>query len=229
MLSSVFTYRGNDWPDMSEYVVHLTKGSDPRTAFYSILTSGVIRASSASGIARDVHGMGQVAACFSEIPVREVDRLADRYSPYGLGFHHKTLIRQRGARVWYVELDEFTANRLVSLRDHHVALNDPTDPFWDVAPFIDRPGIYGNGTPYRFEWEREWRVPREEMWFGAVEIAFLFAPEEEHATLTGWLPTTPVANDKKVITPPIFDPRWSDDRLYTAFAQHLQTTGPSAS
>ena len=99
-LSTMFKYRGNDWPDMSEYVVHLTKGPDPRTAFYSILTSGVIRVGTASGLARDVPAMGQVAACFSDVPVYEVDRLASRYSAYGIGFHHETLVRQGGARVW---------------------------------------------------------------------------------------------------------------------------------
>jgi hypothetical protein len=166
--------------------------------------------------------MNQTAACFSEIPVQEVDRLANRYSAYGLGFHHDTLVRQGGARVWYVELDRSIALHLAALKDQHEQMNNPADPFWAIAPFIERPGVYGNGARYEFEWEREWRVARANMWFAAREIAFIFAPETEHATLAGWLPTAPVANDRQVVTPPILDPRWPDDQLFTAFAQHFQ-------
>jgi hypothetical protein len=206
---------------MSDYVVHLTKGADPRSAFYSILLTGIINATAPSGIARDLANMNQNAAGFSEIPVQEVDRLANRYSAFGLGFHHNALVRQGGARVWYVELDRQVAAHLAALKDHHAQMNDPTDPFWAIAPFIERPGIYGNGTRYEFEWEREWRVARENMWFAAHEIAFIFAPEREHATLYAWLPTAPVASDRQLVTPPILDPCWPDDRLFTAFAQHF--------
>jgi hypothetical protein len=131
---------------MSDYVVHLTKGADPRSAFYSILLTGIINATAPSGIARDLANMNQNAAGFSEIPVQEVDRLANRYSAFGLGFHHNALVRQGGARVWYVELDRQVAAHLAALKDHHAQMNDPTDPFWAIAPFIERPGIYGNGS-----------------------------------------------------------------------------------
>jgi hypothetical protein len=209
---------------MSDYVVHLTKGVDARTAFYNILISGVISATAPSGIARDIAGMNQVAACFSEIPVREVDRLANRYSPYGLGFHHETLIRQGGARVWYVDLDRTVASNLVLLRDQHAQRIDPADPFWAVAPFIERPGVYGNGTRYQFEWEREWRVARSDMWFAGREIVFVFAPQEEHETLAGWLPRATVTYDHQVVSPLVLDPRWPDDQLFTAFARHMELT-----
>jgi hypothetical protein len=204
---------------MSEYVVHLTKGPDSRQAFYSILLTGVINAATPCGIARELASMNQTASCFSEIPVQEVCRLASRYSAYGLGFHHDTLLRQGGARVWYVDLDRPLAQCLDALKDQHVRMNDPADPFWSIAPYIERPGVYGNGVRYQFEWEREWRVARSDMWFAAGEIAFIFAPEYEHPTLVDWLPTVTLASDRKRATPPILDPRWPDDQLFGAFAR----------
>jgi hypothetical protein len=61
------------------------------------------------------------------------------------------------------------------------------------------------------------------MLFTAVEIAFLFAPEHEHPVLAGWLPSAPVAFDRKLINPLILDPTWPDDRLFAAFTQYLRT------
>ena len=184
---------------MSEYVVHLTKGPSARDAFYAILATE----SSGPRADRESHEtlmVSQAAACFSEIPVRMIDRLAYRDSPYGVGFHQEVLVRQRGARVWYVELDHGLATSLILLRDEHAARRDPADPFWDVAPFIERPGTYGNGAAYRFEWEREWRVAGTDMWFAAREIAFMFAPEEEHQALAAWLAGAPVGADRQTVS-----------------------------
>ena len=36
------------------------------------------------------------------------------------------------------------------------AKSDSSDPFWQLAPFIDAPGVYGK-SKYLFDWEREWR------------------------------------------------------------------------
>jgi hypothetical protein len=56
---------------------------------------------------------------------------------------------------------------------------DSTHPTWRLTPFVDFPGAYG-ATAYRFEWEREWRVPAG-LAFGPDDVAFLFIPEGLHA------------------------------------------------
>ena len=56
---------------------------------------------------------------------------------------------------------------------------DPTDAVWAITPFVDYPGEYG-GSQYRFEWEREWRVPGG-LAFSPDDVAFLFIPEDLHA------------------------------------------------
>ena len=207
-------YRGNDWPDMSEHVVHLTKnGTQPaRDAFFNILMSGIVEARSPMGIARHLQvPRSQNAACFSEVPVPGMSRIAQRLSSYGFGVHQDVLIRQEGARVWYVDLDKSISAYLNLVVEEHLQRADPADPFWTVTPFWEKPGMYGV-TPYRFEWEREWRVPAN-MWFLAREVSFVVAPQIEHAVLAPWLASNPLGVDRQPVTAPLVDPRWSSDAI----------------
>ena len=104
-------YRGHDdWRDMSDYVVHFTKlnnGVSSYDGMLGILASGKIEARSKFGCATNVNGLGesQRCACFSEIPLDMLDRLVDRRSKYGIGFHQHTVIPKGGARVWYLDPD----------------------------------------------------------------------------------------------------------------------------
>jgi hypothetical protein len=50
-----------------------------------------------------------------------------------------------------------------------------TDDIWKLTPFVDFPGTYGSAQ-YRFEWEREWRVPHG-LTLQPDDVAFLFVPE----------------------------------------------------
>jgi hypothetical protein len=50
-----------------------------------------------------------------------------------------------------------------------------SDAIWKQTPFVDFPGTYGSAQ-YRFEWEREWRVPHG-VTFQPDDVAFLFIPE----------------------------------------------------
>ena len=61
-----------------------------------------------------------------------------------------------------------------------------------MTPFIDKVGEFPDGTVYRFEWEREWRVPRR-LDLGVVHPAFLFAPAAEHTQLVADLTVRGVA------------------------------------
>jgi hypothetical protein len=70
-----------------------------------------------------------------------------------------------------------------ALFDQKVHGIDEADPFWRITPFVDRPG---DQPAYRFEWEREWRVPRLELQFEVTDVAFVFAPADQHAEIRQW-------------------------------------------
>ena len=84
-----------------------------------------------------------------------------------------------GTPLWYVDRDSPQAEAVRKMIQAKVAAGvDPADPFWKLTPFLDHPGVY-NGRPYRFEWEREWRVAGD-VHFEPEDVAFLFIPEELH-------------------------------------------------
>jgi len=216
----ILGYRGNpDWRDMSEYVVHFTKDSDDASALENlqqILEDQDIRASGPFGWAKGLNALGdsQKVACFSEIPLDLLDRLVDRRSSYGLGFHQRTLLDAGGARVWYVDrhsqIGEVLDTRLMAL----VESRDWDDDLWSLTPFIDQPYDAPTGG-YRFEWEREWRVPGG-LQFDLDEVAFVFVPEEEHGFLRDYI-TQYLDRDQVALGPGLVDPLWDADSLQRAF------------
>lgn len=127
----------------------------------SILFSGELRPGPAPlGAARKLSELGdsQRVVCFSEIPLDMLDRLVERRSRYGIAFRKDVLVAKGGTPLWYVDSDSPQAAAVREIIQDRIADGiDPADPFWKLTPFIDHPGIY-NGRPYRFEWEREWRV-----------------------------------------------------------------------
>jgi hypothetical protein len=172
------------------------------------------------GLARKENApWSQNAACFSEVPVRLISRLTQRRSSYGLGFTQALLSERGGCRVWYVDLKSVNGIYLDHLMTRHRELADPHDPFWRLTPFIDRPGDYA-GIPYRFEWEREWRV-QEGFRFNAADVGFVFAPGVDHATLRGWLSSEQFGRDRQSITAPLIDPTWPDDQILATFQQRM--------
>jgi hypothetical protein len=226
-------YRGNSkWRDMSEYAVHFTKGSDRATAYEvvtKILGEGRIEPSRPLGAARYLLGLGdsQKPACFSEIPLDLLDRLIRRRSPYGIGFRHDLLVAQGGARVWYLDKDGPASAAFEEvIRARMVGGGiDPEDPLWRLTPFIDYPGEYG-WTQYRFEWEREWRVPGG-LDFGPDEVAFLFLPEEEHPNARSFLREVLEDNGRPAYVVPCIDPRWDLDTIQESLG-HLNRSSPLA-
>jgi hypothetical protein len=154
-------------------------------------------------------------ACFSEIPLGLLDRLVERRSRYGFGFRQDVLLAAGGARVWYIDNDTPVAQAFRRLRQRDIVPWDGESPLWELTPFVDFPGEYG-GTMYRFEWEREWRVPGR-FTFTRENVAFLLAPEAEHTALRRALAG---------YTCPYFDPLWRLDRIQQAVA--ALPTGPQA-
>jgi len=173
---------------MSEYVVHFTRDIDDRSAsatLYLILNAGRLEPGRRPfGAARNLDALvdSQRVVYFSEIPLDRLDRLvARRRSRYGVGFNQDWITQAGGARVWYVDRDSAAHTAFQELFRQRFRPWDANDPFWALTPFVDFPGEYGD-TSYRFEWEREWRVPGS-VGFSPENVAFLFGPEEAHGEM----------------------------------------------
>jgi hypothetical protein len=91
---------------------------------------------------------------------------------------------------------------------------DQRSDWHKVTPFIDKVGEVPDGSVYRFEWEREWRVPRR-LDLGVGCPAFLFAPAAEHARLAADL-----TGRTRYGLPPLLDPKWDERALQAALAKH---------
>ncbi len=208
---------------MSEYAVHFTKEGD--TTAYStmlkILSSGTLVPGGPFGAARGLGALGETqrSVCFSEIPLDQLDRLVERRSQYGIAFRQDFLIRSGGGRVWYVDEGGPLAQvvrGMVSARA--VPGMQPEDPFWKLTPFIDFPGSsYG----YRFEWEREWRVPSA-LSFTPDDVAFLFIPEALHESARSFFMNALDEGLGPAYLCAYLDPLWTDAQLQDAFASIAQ-------
>jgi hypothetical protein len=204
---------------MSEYAVHFTKDGD-MSAYSTMLRirgSGTLLAGRTFGAARGLAALGdtQRAVCFSEVPLDRRDRLIERRSFYGIAFHQDLLVRAGGNRVWYVDeqgpvaqvVRGMVTNRAVPGMNIH-------DVFWQITPFIDFPSdTYG----YRFEWEREWRVPSA-LHFKPDDVAFLFIPEALHAQARTFFTDAHEDHIGPAYLCPYLDPLWKDDQVQAAFA-----------
>jgi hypothetical protein len=208
---------------MSEYVVHFTKDAFPDSNAYSVMMNILwerrINPSGPFGAARHLPVLGdsQRAACFSEIPLDLLVRLIDRRSLYGIGFSQDVVIARGGGRVWYLDRSSRAARAFRAMVDN--ASSDPVNvvaPIWRLTPFVDYPGAYG-ATQYRFEWEREWRVPGG-LAFDVEDVAFLFLPEEHHARARTFFEEVYRDNDGPAYLCPYIDPRWGMERIQSAFA-----------
>jgi hypothetical protein len=218
-------YIDRSWRDMSEYAVHFTKAFEGRDAYenmWRIVQEGLLRAGpDAFGAARRVDGArpSQRSACFSEIPLDLLPRLVKRRNSLcGIVFTQAFLLSRGGARVWYVGNGGSVAKALRALIDERRKARDADDPFWALTPFIDFPGDYGGG-PYRFEWEREWRVPGG-MSFHPSDVSFLLLPEEKHAVAR--------RSSFKALKCPLIDPLWPPELIHGYLPQPSLPVSTSA-
>jgi hypothetical protein len=219
-----FGYRGNDtWRDMSEFVVHFTSGGDDSDGYndvIDILGSGVIEARNEFGMARKMTKVEptQECACFSEIPLEYLDRLTERRgSLYGLAFRKEFITAAGGGPVWYVEQASTLGRWVEATKDTALDPFVADHPIWHLTPFIERPGKYGR-TEYRFEWEREWRVPGG-LPFTPADVAFLFIPERLHEAALKFFSEAYEQNTGPAYLCPYIDPKWDLDQLHEEFAK----------
>jgi len=110
-----------------------------------------------------------MSACFSEVPIDQIDRLAARRGRYGIGFRRSFVQSKGGGRVWYAEEPQ---RSLVFDSFNHIYRTDTarTNPLRKLTPFID-----DVSPAYDFTWEREWRVPGG-LSFELSDVAFLVRP-----------------------------------------------------
>lgn len=182
----------------------------------SILFDGCLRRGEKPfGAARrldDQLGGSQRVVCFSETPLDMLSRLVERRSRYGIGFRKDVLVGKGGTPLWYVDRESPQAAAIdTMIRTASESELDPNAPIWHLTPFIDQPGVY-NGRPYRFEWEREWRVVGD-VRFEPDEVAFLFIPEEHHKGARQFFADAEIEHSGPVYQCAFIDAAWSIERI----------------
>ncbi len=135
-------------PDMTPFLIHLTKSNEETSAFdnlVNILKSGLIKTTDGTGFIKG----GCRAACFMEVPISALKysltkENKKRYEPYGI-FCSIPYSYYAGARpVLYLSNNE--AQHMI-----------PEEEMWRVVRFeIQESGYF---TDWRFE--REWRCPTD--------------------------------------------------------------------
>lgn len=164
----------DSWLDMSPFVVHFTTSSEGRSAYdnsMSILSGRTIEARNRFGTGR-TFDVAPKSVCFSEIPLHNLARMANKRGSYGIGFRKEFLVQRDGGPIMYAYKDTAQAKALRGLVAK--AKNQPDDPVWKIAPFVDQPGKYGFAEDF-YEWEREWRHVGN-FAFNGTEAAFLIIP-----------------------------------------------------
>lgn len=223
--------KGNtDWLDLSDYVVHFTKGGDDAgyKTIMSILGDRVlIRGSVAFGAAREISEVAesQRCVCFSEVPLGFLERLASRRrSSYGIIFTKQFLLEKGGAPLWYLEQGTAPQQAMVALiKAHRSNGTNPGDPLWTITPLVDFPSGPTSSYKYDFRWEREWRVASD-VAFIESDVAALLIPEHLHDNARGFFMTAVNENIGPGYFCPYIDPTWSVEHVRAALSSSPQSS-----
>lgn len=141
--------------DISEYLIHFTKGDDEHAAFDRIRT--ILAEQRLVGSSNNIRG-GHKCVCFSEAPLAALEKgllnssAYSRYSPFGILFNKIWIYEQGGRPVIYQLRDEYE-----QLPESHSWRHVTYDPV--SKPTVD------------FTWEREWRISAEELRFDGSHAA----------------------------------------------------------
>lgn len=205
----------DSWLDMSPFVVHFTTSSEGRSAYdnaISILAGRRIEARNRFGTGKNFP-VAPKSVCFSEIPLHNLARMADKRGSYGIGFRKEFLVQRDGGPIMYAYKDTAQAKALRGLVAK--AKKQPDDPIWKIAPFVDQPGKYGF-TEYFYEWEREWRHVGN-FAFNEKDAAFLIIPEDLHSAARGFFNAAEADNIGPNYKCPFIDPYWDLEKVKAAF------------
>ncbi|MCE9666475.1 abortive infection system antitoxin AbiGi family protein [Myxococcus stipitatus] len=221
-------YQANpQWRDMSDFVVHFTKPGPPFGDAYQNMmnilgTRTLIPGAEGFGLARReaVVAERHRSVCFSEIPLDQLKRLVHRRSLYGIGFSKSFVLSQGGGPVWYVQYASPAHRALKHQVDAALATPEPEQhPLWSMTPFVDVQGDTHNAPySYRFDWEREWRVPGL-LRFTEYDVAVLFLPEEQHSIARDFFAWAVREKAGPGYFCPCLDPLWSAEQISDALAR----------
>jgi hypothetical protein len=227
-----------DFEDMSPWAVHFVRPSPSalspdgeESGYYSvmqILFEGRINpVLDPHGVAWEIpelHDLNR-PACFSEVPLHLLKRLAKTRSEYGIGFSQRFLRSKGGSRLWYVEDDSEAATAIKKVVAHHISDGvDSDDPLWRVTPFID---LATTKTAFGdYLWEREWRVPGG-LDFQPDDVAFLFIPEELHDKARQFFTDVEVEGSGPAYLCPYIDVKWDRERIEKELSEDPAQLEPS--
>lgn len=204
-----------NWEDMSNYLVHFTRGGDRSEDYRTMLSIYRRRRlipGAEVGIGRRVAPdlSSQRAICFSEIPPGQWHRLSERHQTrYGIGFRKQFVVNKGGGPIWYVYNKTPQWQSLQQIMQE--SQGEPAAPIWKLTPLIDAPGEY-SGRRYYFEWEREWRYVGQ-FSFEIDDVAFLLIPEELHQAARTFFEDVCRENIGPAYFCPYVDPTWERDRI----------------
>ena len=117
--------------------------------------------------------------------------------------------------MWYAPKDGPQAEAIKRLMEiARFQLTVDHEHIWSLTPFIDFPGDYPTG-PYRFEWEREWRL-RGDLHFNERDVAFLVIPERFHSAARSFFEQAIAEYIGPGYLCPYIDPTWSWERVQNA-------------
>jgi hypothetical protein len=206
--------------DLSTFLVHLTKGDDPKSTLMSILGDKRLKAVSPMGWARlEATSLGpdaeksQRVVCFSETPLDQIySMFADiarrdvKLKPYGVAFT-KMVARRKGTNpVWYVDMTPgytWTISAALNTIRSEATKSEASfiaHPGASIFPFCEAMGTWNEQSQREFWWEREWRHVGDFSFFRS-EVALVLCPEADHG-------------DFEAIAPgKVIDPSWSLERI----------------
>jgi len=217
-------YGHRDWQDLSEFVVHFTKGSDKDgyDAIISILWQRILkRGPKPFGAARgQAPADSQRAVCFSEIPLGFLSRLVERRkSPYGIAFRKRFVLDTGGGPVWYVERGSPPHAALRRLMGATGSAGPESDAWavWNLTPYVDVTSDPAAPYTYDFRWEREWRTTTD-VAFEVDDVAFLFIPEALHGNAAKFFREAVDENRGPGYFCPFVDPLWPIEKVAAALA-----------
>jgi hypothetical protein len=201
------TQKHRDARDLSDYLVHMTTSP---AALASIITSGRIEARNPFGLGCGLHMVEDKhkAACFTEMPLSELDRLRERRKSWGIAFKREFVLKQGGQRVWYLDIDKAPYHAIHGLKESAFESRDWDNPIWNITPFVDQ---WNPEKNYTFDWEREWRV-----------VGGLRFDHEDVVLLIGLDGVDPLFHEKISIGAPYYDAR---EETYQWFGDTIPEVG----
>lgn len=143
--------------DLSNYLVHWTKGLDEEAAFLTLRT--IVSERRIVGSNGHIKG-GFNCVCFTEAPEVAFHQMAGRYLPFGIRISKKWLFSLGGRPVIYQSANEYDL-----LAAEHRWRHVRYEP--DQIPPID------------FSWEREWRICCDELYLPSEEVTII-VPDEHY-------------------------------------------------